>query len=416
MEKKVISVLKPDIYNDFHCIGDKCRNNCCEYRWRITIDKATYKKYKNIKGDKEFTQKFNSCVKVNKDKTSTNDYALLIQPQDDKLKYKYRCPFQQDNKLCEIVCKYGPDYLCQTCKSYPRVENHVDDNTYIYTIDCSCEEVLRIIGKKNEPIDLVPTEEEISNNKLIQLNNRLTNSITLNKNKLTDEYLYILMICLAIVQNRDYAVDDRLIHLGVYLNKLDEILQSNNISNIKSESEKIIYAIENHLLDDICKTKTNYEVQLQLVIALLNGIYDKEDNPEFFEKAKQNLGNKISINLLKLHKERLNNLQKYMKDNNKDIFWENYLTLIILSSMFPFGEEKFMDSYIVLSTQYVVVKTLLAEYMENDDKISNEDMYDILAYYNKKALHNHVCSEIILKFLDEHNINDLPHILAIMKL
>ena len=34
--------MKPDYYDEFQCIADKCSDNCCTGGWEIDIDEDTY--------------------------------------------------------------------------------------------------------------------------------------------------------------------------------------------------------------------------------------------------------------------------------------------------------------------------------------------------------------------------------------
>ena len=45
-----MKIVKPDYYDSFRCIADKCRHSCC-IGWEIDIDEDTLDLYENIPGD-----------------------------------------------------------------------------------------------------------------------------------------------------------------------------------------------------------------------------------------------------------------------------------------------------------------------------------------------------------------------------
>ena len=99
MDKKYL-YFQPEYVGKFKCDGSKCDARCCK-DWSIFIDEATYKKY-----PPEVTKhiEFNSERKT---------YVV-------KLNEKFFCPMLTENNLCSLQLKYGEDFLCSTCATYPR--------------------------------------------------------------------------------------------------------------------------------------------------------------------------------------------------------------------------------------------------------------------------------------------------------
>ena len=121
-------------YHKFKCIADKCKHSCC-VGWEIDIDDDTMSLY-NTLGE---------------------DFLKNIEgePPHFILKAGERCPFLDDNNLCEIICNYGEDALCDICYMHPRFCNEYDDFLEM-GIGLSCEEVARIILSEEEKFS-VPT-------------------------------------------------------------------------------------------------------------------------------------------------------------------------------------------------------------------------------------------------------------------
>ncbi len=131
--------IVPDYYKDFKCIADKCKNSCC-VGWEIDIDDDTYSLYENTVGN--FGEKLLENI-------SDNGY-----PHHFILTQNERCPFLNENNLCEIIKEKGEGYLCQICSDHPRFKNFYSDVTETGLGLC-CEEACRIILFKKDTFKLI---------------------------------------------------------------------------------------------------------------------------------------------------------------------------------------------------------------------------------------------------------------------
>ena len=131
---------RPDYFNEFKCIADKCKDTCCA-GWQIVIDKESIEKYKNIKGD--YIWKVMANV----------DWEERIFRQDEAK----RCAFLNENNLCNLYINVGEDSLCKTCRDYPRHAEEFEGVREV-TLSVSCPEVARILMERKTPVHFV-TEE-----------------------------------------------------------------------------------------------------------------------------------------------------------------------------------------------------------------------------------------------------------------
>lgn len=132
----------PNYYNEFKCIADKCRHSCC-IGWDVEIDADTLEKYKNSRH------------------TLADEIRVQICTEEDgsyfKMKEDGRCPFLQNDGLCEIIKVLGENELCDICRLHPRFKNVFTDRVEIGLGAC-CEEAARIILTWDKPFALVLTE------------------------------------------------------------------------------------------------------------------------------------------------------------------------------------------------------------------------------------------------------------------
>lgn len=102
--------VRPDYYEKFQCIADRCTITCCQ-EWKIGVDNETNRKWKKLlPPDTVVDKKKNlSAYTVKKD-------GMRVIALDEK----HRCPFLNEEKLCRLLCTYTDRVLSDTCTQFPR--------------------------------------------------------------------------------------------------------------------------------------------------------------------------------------------------------------------------------------------------------------------------------------------------------
>lgn len=131
----------PEYFKEFHCIADKCKDCCC-IGWEIDIDDKTADIYNKIPGT--FGEKLRENIIFGK----TNSFIL------DK---QGRCPFLNNQNLCEIFINLGQNNLCEICTEHPRYYEWFNDIKE-GGIGLCCEEAARIILSQNKQFNTYETE------------------------------------------------------------------------------------------------------------------------------------------------------------------------------------------------------------------------------------------------------------------
>lgn len=206
-------IIKPDFYDSFKCIADKCTDSCC-IGWEIDVDETALEKYNALQsplGDE-----------IRSQITEAEDGGYCF-----KLAEKERCPFLNKDNLCDIIIKCGESFLCDICREHPRFYEW-----FVGVTECGlglcCEEVCRILLENDEPFSLV---EESDGEEII------------------------------LETKEDIAESDYYIFLSAFRDKLFEIL-FNKDSNFEDKLVKILSKTE-----DFCGEKikiSNYKNSLEL--------------------------------------------------------------------------------------------------------------------------------------------------------
>lgn len=136
----------PDYYNEFQCINKACKHNCC-IGWEIDIAPDTAAFYKTVSGE--------LGIRLQKNIAWEEQPHFILDKHD-------RCPFLNDDNLCDIILTLGESHLCNICADHPRFRNELPGRIETGLGLC-CEEAARLILTKSTPVTLVGsdnTEEE----------------------------------------------------------------------------------------------------------------------------------------------------------------------------------------------------------------------------------------------------------------
>lgn len=158
--KEKIKTIKPNYYDSFTCIADKCPMTCCQ-EWKIAVDDKTAKKWKTTTTPKSLQAK---QKKLN-DFTTWKDNTRVIALNDT-----HKCPFLNREKLCELVITYGDDILSETCRIFPREVHDYDDRKEL-TLMPSCPAVVDLLREQDtfslmESKTLIPESETDTNTQI----------------------------------------------------------------------------------------------------------------------------------------------------------------------------------------------------------------------------------------------------------
>lgn len=269
-----MKIIAPDYYNDFVCIAGDCKHSCC-IGWEIEVDDNTFKNYKSVGG--EFGKRLWDNIKSS---DNTKYFALSANE---------RCPFLNNDNLCDIIINLGEDKLCQICTDHPRYRNFFSDRTEIGLGLC-CEAAARLILQDKRITTFIEIENDGHDNPI---------------NKEEQEFFALRKQLFDIVQNREKTVSERVRELlgvcditfekktpsewaKIYLSleQLDKTWTDrlnglkDDIPNIDETvaEQLLIYFLYRHMPDGLydgrLKQRIAFSVHAAYIISLLSGMDD----------------------------------------------------------------------------------------------------------------------------------------------
>lgn len=118
-----MKIIRPVFYSRFRCKASACRHTCCA-GWEIDVDAKSAMYYRSVHGS--FGEKLRRNM-------ITEDGVTYF-----RLRENDRCPFLQDDGLCEMILTLGEDSLCEICREHPRFYETVGDFE-LQGLGLSCE-------------------------------------------------------------------------------------------------------------------------------------------------------------------------------------------------------------------------------------------------------------------------------------
>ena len=202
--------FEPEYVSKFQCDGIACGGSCCK-NWQIEIDAKAYNRYSKINPKiADFSQ---------------GKYYINLNENN-------ACPFLTKECLCGVQLSEGEPFLSGTCRTYPR-RTYVIEDFCERTLSLACPIAAKLALSEKMKFQTVDTDDE-------------TDMYDGNVPEEMQEYLVeIQMAGVSILQDRRFSIDERLIILGFFLDKLDELISEDNLDDIDKlcvtyRSEKFI--------------------------------------------------------------------------------------------------------------------------------------------------------------------------------
>lgn len=136
-----MKLIVPDYYPEFRCIAGDCRHSCC-IGWEIDVDADAMQRFLRVEGAlgdrlRESIDRKNGCFRLGEGE---------------------RCPFLNQEGLCELIIGLGEDCLCQICADHPRFRNFLSGRTEMGLGLC-CEAAAELILTRQQPTGFLTLED-----------------------------------------------------------------------------------------------------------------------------------------------------------------------------------------------------------------------------------------------------------------
>ena len=134
----------PDYYEQFRCLAGACPHSCCE-KWEVVIDEASACFYRQLPG--ALGEKLRSAMKEDAD----GDLCFPLNGG--------RCPFLDEENLCEIHRQLGEQATSVTCREHPRFTEDYGPFREV-TLAASCPAANALLLGSEAPLEFVEFETD----------------------------------------------------------------------------------------------------------------------------------------------------------------------------------------------------------------------------------------------------------------
>ena len=330
----------------------------------MTIDRATYQRY-------ERSPKFGPLL-------DTHFVPITPHPTEEayariRMTPAFTCPFLTTDRLCGIQQQHGSDYLSEMCTSYPRASRRVDGliETALYL---SCPEAARLVLLNP---NLVPSargggEEEARYVRFLKTDTEPRETAA-NPHRFLWE---IRDFTLQLLKDRSYALWQRLVILGVFCKRLNEVIarrENEFVPQLLRNYAQII--VEGKLREAMNGIPKAGEAQLALVIEMIQrhlAIQTEEPTHLRFRECAEDflkgIRHEDSSTTMEVRARLLAEARKMYYEpflQAHPYILENYLVNHVFKTRFPFGvnsqgeDNDPQTEFLVMSVLYATINGML---------------------------------------------------------
>lgn len=354
----------PDYYKEFTCIADQCEDTCCA-GWEIVIDGKTLRKYRKavLKARGKIRFRLLKSVKW---------HAGTFRRVENR-----RCAFLNDRNLCDIYSDLGPEYLCRTCRLYPR---HVEEFEGVreVTLSISCPEVARMLMHKKEPVHFLEREKKGE-----------------EEYEDYDPFLYSKLVdarevMLQILQDRIYSIEQRKVLIAGISHDLQKRIDQGHLFSCDEVLERYQTEKAREYVKKWCEEEK--PERYPYVTAWYRKLYQLEILREEWEglvcESEVLLYQKGAKEYERMRQEYENWLQQEFPE------WEvqcEQLLVYFLMTYFcgaVYDGNAYAKTWMTLSCVSLIEELLMARWIKNEHMLCMEDVIEIVYRFSREIEHS----------------------------
>ena len=370
---------KPQYYDNFTCIADRCPDTCCA-GWQIVIDDTSLENYGKISGT--FGERLQKSI----------DWKEGIFRQNQR-----RCAFLNQENLCDLYRELGADRLCDTCRMYPRhVEEYEDLREFSLSLSCpvaaemilGCKEQVRFLEEED---DVEEQEEEYEDFDII----------------LFDWLEEAREVLLEVIQDRSLPVSARMLVLlnvsflsqkaldqGILLEmdlraELEKAVSESRKTSVQKQGEKV-FQNKILLLKDLQKLEVLREEWTELLHRLEKNLYAR--GVEDYEALREEF------------------LESVQETSSQKKQWEIYEEQLLVFFVYTYFCGAVYDDMIYTKAVLAVFSVLWIEelWMERwhskGQKLEFQDMVQVAYTYAREIEHSDENLNLLEEFFDTRTV------------
>ncbi|MFR3235349.1 MAG: flagellin lysine-N-methylase [Blautia producta] len=377
-EQNPMYYRKPQYYDNFTCIADRCPATCCA-GWQIVIDEKSLEKYNHVQG--EFGIRLQKSI----------DWEEGVFHQ-----YNRRCAFLNKENLCDLYRELGAEGLCDTCRLYPR---HIEEFEEVreFSLSLSCPVAAEMILGQKEPVHFLEEADEA----LEEEDYEDFDSILYDWLEEAREVLF------GILQNRKLSIATR---MALILNTADlaqKALDHGTLLELDLEAEIQDFLGRSQTIKKK-KTETEFlEIRKKMLKDLQKLEVLREEWPRILERLEQQLYAPDEGNYQQIRQEFCRQMQGTEEQKQQ---WEIYKEQLLLFFLYTYFCGSVYDDMIYTKAVLAVFSVLWIEELAMDRwlfqgrKLEFQDLVEVAYTYAREIEHSDENLNLLEEFFDTRSI------------
>ncbi len=369
---------KPQYYDNFTCIADRCPATCCA-GWQIVIDEKSLEKYNHVQG--EFGIRLQKSI----------DWEEGVFHQ-----YNRRCAFLNKENLCDLYRELGAEGLCDTCRLYPR---HIEEFEEVreFSLSLSCPVAAEMILGQKEPVHFLEEADEA----LEEEDYEDFDSILYDWLEEAREVLF------GILQNRKLSIATR---MALILNTADlaqKALDHGTLLELDLEAEIQDFLGRSQTIKKK-KTETEFlEIRKKMLKDLQKLEVLREEWPRILERLEQQLYAQDEGNYQQIRQEFCRQMQGTEEQKQQ---WEIYKEQLLLFFLYTYFCGSVYDDMIYTKAVLAVFSVLWIEELAMDRwlfqgrELEFQDLVEVAYTYAREIEHSDENLNLLEEFFDTRSI------------
>lgn len=369
---------KPQYYDNFTCIADRCPATCCA-GWQIVIDEKSLEKYNHVQG--EFGIRLQKSI----------DWEEGVFHQ-----YNRRCAFLNKENLCDLYRELGAESLCDTCRLYPR---HIEEFEEVreFSLSLSCPVAAEMILGQKEPVHFLEEADEA----LEEEDYEDFDSILYDWLEEAREVLF------GILQNRKLSIATRMVLILNTADLAQKALDHGTLLELDLEAE-IQDFLGRSQTTKKKKTETEFlEIRKKMLKDLQKLEVLREEWPRILERLEQQLYAPDEGHYQQIRQEFCRQMQGTEEQKQQ---WEIYKEQLLLFFLYTYFCGSVYDDMIYTKAVLAVFSVLWIEELAMDRwlfqgrKLEFQDLVEVAYTYAREIEHSDENLNLLEEFFDTRSI------------
>ena len=400
-----MKLITLDYYDAFACLADACKHSCC-VDWEIDIDEDSWDYYDTVEGP--FGDRLRACRQTGEDR------SFILRPDG-------RCPFLNDNGLCDLITELGEESLCEVCTEYPRFTVEYRD-VREKSLSVSCEEAGRLLFEHQEPVRMVAQEfeEYLSYEEEGILADEeeegyeLSDDVPEEDEEPSEELCEFLQMArqnvITLLQDRRYIVADRLSAALIYARRVQDVL-----NNWQGEAAPELGADDiPMLLQHVYKEKSPASLlqafQLRCDVYAAMELLDEEWE-QVFADTKALLGSMTDQDYAKA-------IQTLTTSSpNVEIWYEHFLVYVVFRyAIKSVYDTEFFDRIRLAAAFYLILRDVDAAFYLKAGHFTLSDRIALARIFSRQVEHSEENVESLMESFLFDAVWELPYLMEQIQL